>query len=542
MRYLYRALLSIIAFTLLVSPVIGDFGDRFDTYAPGAVNPGPWTFVASDPCIGGSVLFDSAGAQTSPNVYQMVSTSCGSPQTGNLSLSANVTSHSVTWKLYLKGTGSFSVNIKVCGTSFPQTTTTSWVLKTLTAPCTPGAHDFSATATLTSSAEGVLIDTTYLSGGSAIVSGANLFLIDFGTGQWTNITAFPDSTLIINYTGSTPAFVLSNFTTPDLNVPLTGASLVTVYLSHFYFRSVIPTSTSHQIVWLDDPTKYAVPTFTFQVLDFSQEFGPGTQMTLSIGTTLIASGYLDSNHQLVEGLKPGAYQIRLVNGPSVFDTSQSISQNQLGVQVTVPSIKVTFQQVAQSAISCLGFWNSTNTGITGFFRDATTTTTSVSITLWLRNNTGTFTVNTDTFSPGPFGNVTDLTLGTNPDTNQSQNYYVVCAVTDSFGTFNFPSSIGQPVLGGRASSINPTFPDVLHIGSFLPELPNAVGSFGGLGSVYVIAAAFSELFSPIGAVVVGFYISYLSSAGWLPIAATMGSVFTFFAIIGLMIWSERRSR
>jgi hypothetical protein len=576
---------------VLIPSVWGDYSDNFDQYPPTTQSPwspgNPWTLTSdlnasTSPtlaqCFGFTFVTDSNGALSPANVYQFTvpgtaPSSCWtSSHHVNLEISINATQLSVFAQFYLNATfpapssGSVKFLASICGgalSGFPldmHAAVASWRQYNgsgvfISNPCTVDFMLYTVASGPPGAAE-MSLDNFRVKGGNSIFSNADLFMIMpnnvvNGAGEWFNVTNFVGTKVIVNYTGTTPAFVLNNVTAPDVYVPLVGAKLVTVYLGTYtvgstveqgYRRSIIPTSSTHQVIYMNDPTQQTVVTYTFQVQDFSGEFPPGSTIEILLGTEVMSSGYLDSNHQFTTGLLPGDYSVKLISGANTFDSLISLSPNNPNVIITVPSITITFPNNQQTAISCLGFWTST-TQIEIFYRDATDTTTSVTLTLMILNFTGTVILHSTTFSPGPYGNLTQVLSGSYVNLNNTGAYRVTCTATDIFGSgVVYPSVFGQPVSGGSSSSVNPVFPDVLHLGAVFPGLAQPTTQIGGLGMITAIAATFGEFTGPIGAVVIAFFATFLIGGHWLIISATVGTVFVMITIIGALIWAERRNR
>lgn len=573
-----RVLALLVVALLLVSPMaaFADYFDNFDQYPPSLASPwhagNAWTISYDSPayaaCFTGSAVANVGmfTAFSGANVYffhvDNNSTCYGAVHYVRLSISINASQESVFMRIYenlAQSPGLSHVQLVVadCGDTIQaqdiSTLASGWhqvngTKAVVVNPCNSYIELETIIGTTPSVPTFFYADNLTIRGANAVYSDADLFLINFNTRQWMNITGFPGSKIVINYTGTTPAYVLTNVTAPDVNVPLVGATLVTVYVGNLYYRSLIPTSTTHQIVWLDDPLSQSqtVYSYFFQVLDFSQQFVPGSTIQIFLGTKILSSGYLDSNHFFSAGLVPGHYKVKIfAPSPSTaeFDTTANLSPNINSVTITIPQTTVSVPASQQSAISCLGFWASNLSGIFGFYRDATGTTSSVDITLRIRNATFIGLYVDDSFnSPGPYGNVTVFFPVSELNLNNTGNYYVDCAATNTFGTFTYPNANGQPVLGGRAGNAAPALPDVLHMGVVLPNVDKPTNQLGGLVMLTGIATAFGEFVSPIGFIVFGFVAAFLTSAQWIEVNPIMALVLTTIAVLGFLVYLERRNR
>lgn len=573
---------------LFLPTVAGDYVDTFDSYPSGTVSPwsagNPWTqsTTGTASCTTGTEV-DSvlSGAYSQPNVYAFIGANTAGCFSGvssvELAGTFNYTA-SPTIKLsfyyYPQTTiGSNSTpwvfTVSVCGNAVTNLVgldhaTQKWYKVSLTEAAASSCSIFLELSSVnggTPAAVGVYVDNLVVNGANAEFSNANVFLETLNSNTTPknpgfNITQFSNSYAQINYT-NTGAYTIRNLTAPDFYAPLTNAKLLTVYVSgtyrtvnYFYSRSIIPTSTTHQIEYLDDPSAAQVIQYQITVADFSGNYPAGTtaQFYAAGNTgalTLIASGYLDSNHQISEGLVPGVYAIVLTSGSNSFASTVTLVPSVASVLVTVPSITISNPANQQTALTCKAYWSSP-TQITAYYNDETDTTTAMTFNLYIVNATGTFAITSPaTYSPGPYGSITYAgTDYANLNQQQGASYYLTCTITDTFygSATVYPNSQGAAVLGGNAGTAA-SFPDVLNAGAILPGVSNPTTQFGGLSIFLAIAAGFSEFFNPIGALIIGGFGVYLAQAGWLSgSVATIMIIISVLSGIGLLVWLERRSR
>ena len=606
MKRIQFAVLGLLVLLIGFPTVFADYTDNWAAYPSGTVSPSspgnPWTqtTLGTAACFTGSEVTNVQGGNpgpfnsASPNVYIFEGSNaggCGASAGNSVTLTAtvNATSTTVILSFYYYVTTTtvsnstvWGFNVSVCGSTLSSLVgldhaTAKWyhvtdTVATSGSTCAPSGNVFLQLFSVNSGAAHavtVQIANVVIKGANAELTKANLFLETFinqggvAHNQWFNITDFANSYVIVNYTTG-PAYIIRNMTTPDVFVPLTSATLVTVYVGQYcstvsgtlvctspYFRSVIPTSTTHQIVYLDSPIGQTVLQYIIQVADYSQEFPSGTEIFVyggiaSLGSSPIASGYLDGNSQFSVGLVPGRYSVKLMNGPNTFLSSVTFGVSNLEDTIIVPGIKIQTPASEQSSLLCIGFWNPGLTTITGYYDDNTTTTTSVTIALMDINGSGTYFIASSTFSPGPYGNVNNVFAngsGYFIFHKYSLEYRIVCTITNTFGTgYVYPNANGQPVLGGIAGNFGPSFPDVLHLAAFLPNLSDGTGQVGGLGILTAVAAGFGEFFGPIGLLITAFVAAYLFSSGWLVISSTLGVVLVILSVVGRLTWLERRNR
>ena len=358
-------LLPVALLSLLFFPsVLADFSDGFDTYPTGTVSPGPWTMANdSGVCWTTANVFGETAAKSPPNVYFFnFSAACaGSAHYANMTETVNATSGVLNFSYYAEGSsasggsGTFKVYICPAAGSCPDAdSATSFVLTTIAATWTqytftnnivvvPGAsYRVRVSALVTSSLTGsfgIVIDNTVTKGGNPVIAGANLFLVDYPSQQWFNVSGYAGSTLRINYDVTTNCAswhmiqaspnvcLLNNLQVPDLNVSLSGAILITVGVGGpiGYSRTIIPqpnllhTATSpKETMYLNDissPTPCpGICSYTLTVNDITGFYPTGTtEGFITQGNFTMTSALLDAQSAIAMTMVPGLYNLTLIS-------------------------------------------------------------------------------------------------------------------------------------------------------------------------------------------------------------------------------------
>ena len=594
---LAAGLLIAILIAMPVLTVVADFNDPFDEY-PNSVISGslvdpwhsynPWydTIVGATNCWTGTGTLSSSGSLTQPNEYKIsydeATSGCNTASlsyTFSATLRAFISVVNLTYYLKVTSTAiagsTVYLDVTLCGTTYAtldlSTVVGSGWLHERTggyvSSVNPGDTCYLnikvRTAGTPTNAVQVYIDNVYVSGANPVYSDANVFIVQYPGGQWFNITNYPHSTLTINYTGGSNPYgtlIYDNLTTPDVYVPLTNGNLITLTLDSKcisatsctipYTRSILITGYPATL-YMPDPTVTPVTQYVFQVSDFTDQFPIGSPIFIYQGSTLISAGFLDANHQFTGAFAPGTYQFKLCqlvnyqpggscsSTGSVFTESVNLAlgSSPFPYTITVPSVKVT-GTAGPSGITCLAFWDSTNTHIIAYYHDETGTTTSVTMYLYLRSNNGSYIEDSPTFTGT---NITYTTSFSNVNINYTGDYFISCTPTNQWGSSTvYPSVYGSMVLGGTKPE--PGIPDVLGFGALFPGLTHPMTTFGGLAMVVSVGAAFGAAVSPIGAVILAFTIAFLILEGFLAIPPMFSAFIIFFTFLGLILYHERQNR
>lgn len=526
-----------------VAVVYSDFADPFDSYANGTVSPGPWTFTTTNACITGQAELDVAGAQTPPNVYLIGGSGCSGAQTGTLAMSANASSTTITWTFYIKETtGTTTANEHLCGTSFSDSVSASWVQHTHTVTVAVGSTCSIDIGITTSSTQDLFIDTTYLSGANAIISGANLFLVDSVSGQWFNITDYPHSYVQLNVTGSTPR-VYSPLPAPDINVNYADTDLLTVWVgatstSPAYFAQIIPDHTSNNVFLT--PRGTPATFYSLAVQDLTNRWGPGSIVKIYDGQNrTMRSGYTDSTNSFPFWLTPGTYQVFIISGSNTFHSTVNLPSG--GGMVPVQILRVT--NTGSCGNVCIvgtgAEFSSDTHSVIVELNDSSGTTVQVTDTLYKRNITGTFILYINTFS-GTWGAFED-TISCN-DVNCkiafASEMWVQLTFHNGAGTTTtrlaVSASSGPGIFG-----ILPAIPtDLLGWNSVFPSTATPL-SFGAFFLVVMSASVSGAYSAKFGTVVVALLTAALAAANYLPLSWGLVTVIVAFAVMGFISYLRR---
>lgn len=586
-----RALLAALALLLmflLIAPaaVHADFLDGWDTYPTSPINsnPGPWTWTPDSNCWTAapqpwtSAQYPSAPAVSVPNVWDTaysgsVSGCSGSQHTATLNLAAVATSQAVTIRFRVAqgpGVGSDDgleglkiPGIYICGALVPNSGQTTggitggtWKKLTYTAAATVGA---SCTITLTFitpvADSGVMwsmvLDNFYLKGAAAVLPVFDFEMWNLNLGTPYNVTAYdtPQNstvpsgglTLTTQYAGAGIASsILVAPLEPTVNLPLASASQVVVCVTNLYCNSFIPSASGTTNAYLVAPAQAL--SCLFQITNSANQFPPGSTITLTQGDALVASGYLDVNHEFTAFLATGTYNLEVVAGTLSFQTTVSVSASASSFTIPISGLLGSAFTGGLGTLAYNAGWDAPLQNVVYYFTDASTTTTYLRADLLKDNASGNFVMQTATFQPGPYGTVQgSFPCATNAcNATLSAELSVLFTVTSQFG------------------AKTPYGPVPLTVGGILPGIPGVPpnGVLGGmseffpglnylqLGAFFALvvgASAFGEYDAPLGAIVLaGLALVFvgLGALAW-PVVVTASAVVV--AVLAFIEWREKRS-
>ncbi len=543
-------LLPVLLLMVLI-PAAGAHANIYETwieYAPGTVNPGPWTFVTTTSYITGQV----ETIQTSPvsaNVYAFaVATPAGfTGGNANLSATVNATANQITIYFQgkvISGTAPANATMKVLSGNTVLNTfslATTWTNYSVVMYAVPNSA-YTITFELSMPSQSTAQSFTYaisiieVVGGIAITPNANLYLLNYPKQTWFDIASYPGSAIYVTYSSSsTPQQIAYDPQAPDLSLNLQGATLVTVYVGNYYMRTLIPTPSGTTCVWLTPPG--STLSYVISVEDLSGDFHPGTVVQISAGPYVIASGYMDTQYTFPVDIQPGMYTLTLsYNGytysaPISFGSSPTIT-------VVVPAPNTATKATHMGSLSASAAWNSTGTGVVVSYYDATGSTSSVTFTVYLQNSTGTaYQMAQQSFTSGPYSSVTTTIPATNFYMNQSPELYVAVQYNSTvFGV----GTMTEPLSGGTVFPSVPTIPTTILGLSWL--LPGASAGLYLLAYVMLVtmAAAFGARAAPVGLVLVALFALLFAAAGWLPISTS--AMIGVLAIVFILLLRRMQQR
>lgn len=573
-----------------VAPAFADVNDNFSAYPVGTSfipqgsgpNPSSWNgwfgSTTNAACLPGAVQSDSH-SQSAPNDYAITQPggSCvNSPFTTTLSLTVNASLQvlKVSWYQTLEGvtgdgqatksgysTGNMIFYVYVCpGTQActntalytndtstikpPNTGVPYWNKESVTVT-TSKATEYTVTFKVVTAAAAhgnyvstFVLSSTYVNGGSAVVSGATFFLTDSASGQWFNVTSYAGSYATVTYTNTgTAPTVISSLPAPDFAVNTLGVNLVTVWVGSSYFSQIIPTSSTHQIMWLSVPSRVA--TYTLNVNDLTGQFGPGSAVYISQGSRVYWSGYLDDQSNMQVWLVPGYYTVELINGANTYTTQSSFAAAS-GSLVQVQLLKHNISQNCGGpcTITYGASYNSTSGLITISYSDTTTSTSQFNYALYKQNTTGTYSLQAKVFNSGPYGTVTDTYSCGAPNCSSSVVYqfFAVMSWVNSQGSTQQKVSVAS---GGFAFNLPPAPTCPFGWCVVFPTVP--LVTFFTLGMVYAIAAIFGAVSVKFGTIVVAAMTALFAGVGWLPIAPAIMVLISALAVTQFANWLENRT-
>lgn len=557
---------------LLVSPaaVFGDVYETFDTYLNGTVspssqfNPGnPWTcsidgnttcgaltgYGACFPANPGTgVTYIGSGASgtySPPNVYELaVSSLSVCSATGHsafsgthyvqLSAQLNLTSAGVTMSFYHRvsvSTVNINATVFLCNTkvftglfnALPSTFTVQKVsaLGTIGTAC-PVVFRLYPVHGATPTAGNWQFDNVAIHNANVVNANANLFMADNALvagittvkPQWYNISNFAKSYLELDTPGAAP-LTYSNLTAPDIGVIYGSANLMRLWvIPSSYYVQIIPNDATSNTMWLFNPS--IVDTYTISIEDLSNRFGPNTTLQISQGTRMLSSGYTDAQNSYPIWIVPGSYNMTLTNGPNTY--SQTIAFPSVnGANIPVQILKYT-QNGNCGQICTVSYgagFGAGGTTIVVNYADATITTTSITDQVWVNTALGPVEFYTHTWTPGPFGTLTDIIPCNNSGCNSTlaSSISVVLIFTDTYGT----NQETIPVSGGNTFATIPNLPqNILGWNVIFPTTPSPL-NFAAYLIVLISAASMGAQAAKFGVVVVSAEAAIFSAAGWLPL-------------------------
>lgn len=596
-----------------IPSVFADFPDGFDTYQTNVQNPGPWTFLPdSSNCWTGGVLTgqqNSVVPQSPPNMYGIgfVAGCGGTFHNSFFTVGANVTSNTLNFTFYANvdsqpsTASSDGIQLVMCGTTeqlFVNGTSSGnpfilissirhWTKVSATQffavgqVCTGGIQIEVTAVVGDSGGFRVDVDTTNMIGANAISAGVNFFLMNYPSQTWFPISSFSGSSVRVNYNQAvtcpnnmvqaspTVCITKSPLTIPDLNLPLTHATLVTVNIggSVPYTRTIIPqpnllnpTTPSSQVMYLDVPAACpSICSYTLTVNDFTNFFPAGTSGAfIQQGGFTITSALLDSQSALAMTMQPGLYNLTLISANGLHTSSQPLSLSATDASPSIliqngssPLVIGPFQQ-----FSYVAFWDCDTGGITSLVGDSLGTMTQETFNLYRYNTTfmggqliGT---NTQTVTGGPGFTVNydfrNLTLGTkNLNFNTPNEYQVSYVLSTPQGPQNFgryPIGVNshcsrQPPYVGSASGFNLP-PSVLGL-SQLFAVKNAYELLLSLIVEVLTVGIVAARFGHMSMLLLGGEVGIFALMGWEPLAAApLCPVFFFMGSIGTLANRSRR--
>jgi hypothetical protein len=344
-----------------------------------------------------------------------------------------------------------------------------------------------------------------------------------------NLVAYggSSSSVIVQYSNGSPPYTAANLTAPDLELPLSGASLVTIWVGSSYLRTIIPASSGNTTLYLDPPSM-VIP-YTFQLEDLTGKFGQGTTIQILSGSTVITSGYIDANGEFSADLEPGSYTAEFTNGANSY--SQLVSLGSVSTVVTVPILKISIP-ASEGYVAAVGWstgWAGNN--LVTYYNDTTDTTTEIQYTLLQENSSGTFTIYASTYV-GTWGGFENSVTSNASIANQ---LYVELIVTNKFGT----NQLGPTAAAtGSLFPQSPLFPpDVAGLDVVIPSQ----GVWAEVFSLIVItifASIFGYRSSAFGFIAVTLLTAFFAAAGFLALAPALAGVTITLAVAGFLIYRQ----
>jgi hypothetical protein len=574
-----RLLIVAAILLLFVAPVVmADYPDNFDYYTPTTTfippNPSPWSFTytpANSNCFFGEVV-QTQSAKSLPNVYEIQkSGSCYSQSsTATLSIAINVSSPFVylSWVQSIQSGGVPSTGVATLSINANGSSAQTYDLHSLTSVWSSAQTAFSLlvgkvytlsfvisdSGYTTSYAYSFAIDNVVIKGANAIINPHDFVMYDYSTHQLFNISDYAGSYIAITYPDS-PQVVYPAGGAP-LNIPeaelnFGGASLVTVWVSTSYYRTLlVPSSVQYGSkvlkMFLSNP--HFTVAYEIQVLDLSGYFNStSTQVILSQGNVNISSGYLDSSFNYPVWLVPGTYNVTLYNPVSDAIYHTNINTGQVAATITVSVPNLILATKCSSLICSVNnhkvIWSADLKSIDWSYSDASGTTTKLVTELLYTNASGTFVLQsqTDTNSPG-YGSVSGSfsCYSDACNTTLATQLSVEWLVTNEAGV-NIP--LGPvPVVISQLPGGTPSFGSFGGLDFLLPGI--SVLSILALVIIIVTSGIFVIETAPLGFVVAAGELVFFGSLNWIPnpLGGTVYGAIFVVALIALIRQRELRSQ
>ena len=467
--------------------------------------------------------------------------------------------------LQIGGTGFESFGVSMCGAAIPSSglllsaVGNNWVKQSYASPVsTTAGQSCAITLTFNVNAADVganfdwLLDSFYVRGASGLIPSYNFAMYSIDTGQFYNVTAadtpqnstLPTGglTLTVNTQGSAPGVTLAPIT-PDLVLPgLAGSNTVQVCVTVLYCNTFItPTSLLNPMqVWLTSAAQALA--CLLQITSPSNQFPQGSSIVITNGNALMASGYLDINHQFPAFLPPGTYTVALASGSFAYSTTVTVSAAATSFTIPITGLTGNAFVGGLGTISYNAGWDAALQNVVYYYTDSSTSTSFLRVDLLKSNASGSFVIGTASFSPGPYGTVQSLFSCHTDACNStlSAGLSVLLTATNQFGILQ-PYGPVSLTTGGALPGIPGTPPSgaLGGMSEFFPGLNYL--QLGGFFALVVGASAFGEYDAPAGAIFLAILGAILDALGALAWPALVTASLVVVAVLSFMEWREKRS-
>jgi hypothetical protein len=426
------------------------------------------------------------------------------------------------------------------------------------------------------------VDNIVFAGAAPGLAASNVRLMSYFGDHLFNMTDYPKSTISVEYTqsvncntmvdspfntnGYSPinfglppsnltqygkTCMLDNLQTSIINVPQLGLSdLITLQLG----ATATSTARVVQMIPCLDPLNnvtaastrtcnrqniFLIPSartvaYTLIVTDLTNHYTPHSKIFVYLGSTLMASGYIDAAYSFVVPLVPGlSYSALLVSPNNSAQTTVAINPTETSAVITIPIQSFTITNSDTSGqLSWAAGWDCQHTEILAVFTDSGMATSHVVFKLLIQNATypQSAVIQTQSFT-GVFGTAGVATF-TGVSVSNSLFYTVNIYYTrvTAVGGISVNSTvpiIGLATLGvvsggcnSASSGLFPTqfvFPTmILGLDQLWPSTPNQWLYILSSFFIIMVAAIFGARSASLGAVVVAFMTFFFMLAGWLP--------------------------
>ncbi len=541
-------LIALILFSLLlpVSTTYADTQQNFNGQPPGLLQP-PWVFSSTNYSVITGTVITNLSSYKPPNVFQFAV----SKGTASASVSVNLNASSINIQAdmvfsYLNNKSDIPPtdviyidvnNNLVYSERVNKLTVNAWT--PIIGPISAYKNEeisFKIGLNVTNNQVpfDLWLDSINITGANVIVSLSNTYLNNILTGTWYNIYPYSSAYLTATYPSvitapagwtqsSSNSITLSPINNPDIYVPPTP-ELLTLHITKNYTITQIPAISNNFYIYPSND----VLSYVITINDLTGLFGPGSEVIISQGSTVVSSGYEDAAYTYSVWLPPGQYNLRIIGrGGQVYSEIINLGQTFNEISITIQNVKLTTSSV-NSQISYGAGWSANYQDVVAYYTDPTGLTSSVTINLLYSNASGIYTLDSTTINNPTYAQVLFPA-----NVNYSNNYLVSFVATTSFGTQTYgPVSL----YGGKL------FPAIFSVPTNIFGIAYIIPSSVTLLNVVVLcimvisASVFGAKGSRAGFIVISFEGLLFWGAGWLTVSYAFLYTFALLAILAFLMY------
>jgi hypothetical protein len=334
---------------------------------------------------------------------------------------------------------------------------------------------------------------------------------------------------------------LNNLYTSYINVSLTGATLLTVHVANVYARTLIPTSTVHVDMFLDNASR-VIP-YTMTVTDLGQIFGAGSRIEIFNNNSTTTSGTLDQAASFSAPLVPGSYVVLLITSGHQFETNLSLGTVITQIQIQITKFVTSSNSGPTATISFSVFWGCTPDSLTTEYSDTSNLTSNLLILIYNQTNAGQFLIYNQSVA-GPLGSIQNNFAGIFPSNG---TYLIFFQPTISTGR----ATIGPVQISPNNPGCPSSFPSILPRGA--PVIPASLFGMNqfinnpgiwnwiiGLTFMIMAAAIFGARHASIGYIVTSMALLFFFLGFGFPLSYTIIYAFVITSLTSFLVYRRRR--